>query len=144
MLKIDWLTHCCSADTSHTAQFVTVARWLFVRAVFQDLQKARIANFVCKEHVVAAQCTCNFFVNFWYFSQKHANFNSCIVTDSHLLRAYNPAALCVWSFLISTRLVETPSWWPVNSASENVRPSTRPMLTGNGNRSPVNSGRQLG
>jgi len=30
---------------------------------------------------------------------------------------------------------------PVNSASGNVRPSTRPVLTGNGNRSPVNSGR---
>ena len=29
-------------------------------------------------------------------------------------------------------------------ASGNVRPSTRPVLTGNGNRSPVNSGRQLG
>ena len=31
----------------------------------------------------------------------------------------------------------------VNSASGNARPSTRPVLTGNGNRSPVNSGRQL-
>jgi len=31
---------------------------------------------------------------------------------------------------------------PVNSASGNARPSTRPVLTGNGNRSPVN--RQLG
>ena len=30
--------------------------------------------------------------------------------------------------------------WPVNSASGNARPSTRPVLTGNGNRSPVNSG----
>ena len=36
-----------------------------------------------------------------------------------------------------------PSWRPVNSASENARPSTRPVLTGNGNRSLVNSGRQL-
>jgi len=34
---------------------------------------------------------------------------------------------------------------PVNSASGNrARQSTRPVLTGNGNRSPVNSGRQLG
>jgi len=33
-----------------------------------------------------------------------------------------------------------PSWRPVNSASGNARPSTRPVLTGNGNRSPVNSG----
>jgi len=30
---------------------------------------------------------------------------------------------------------------PVNSASGNARPLTRPMLTSNGNRSPVNSGR---
>jgi len=29
---------------------------------------------------------------------------------------------------------------PVNSASGNARPSTWPVLTGNGNRSPVNSG----
>jgi len=29
----------------------------------------------------------------------------------------------------------------LNSASGNARPSTRPVLTGNGNRSPVNSGR---
>ena len=32
----------------------------------------------------------------------------------------------------------------LSSASGNARPSTRPVLTGNGNRSPVNSGRQLG
>jgi len=33
---------------------------------------------------------------------------------------------------------------PVNLASGNARPSTWPMLTGNGNRSPVNLRRQLG
>jgi len=36
------------------------------------------------------------------------------------------------------------SWRAVNSASGNACPSTRPVLTGNGNRSPVNWGRQLG
>jgi len=30
---------------------------------------------------------------------------------------------------------------PVNSASGNAHTSTRPVLMGNGNRSPVNSGR---
>ena len=55
---------------------------------------------------------------------------------------------------VSTTRVDGPSWRvtgfhypstrPVNSASGNARLSTRPVLTGNGNRSPVNSGRQLG
>jgi len=37
-----------------------------------------------------------------------------------------------------------PESRPVNTASGNSRPSTRPVLMGNGNRSPVNSGRQPG
>jgi len=36
---------------------------------------------------------------------------------------------------------KNPSTRLINSASGNVRPSTRPVLTGNGNRSPVSSGR---
>ena len=45
--------------------------------------------------------------------------------------------------------VNGPSWRvtgtrPVNMASGNACPSTQPVLTGNGNRSPVNSGCQLG
>jgi len=51
---------------------------------------------------------------------------------------------------VSTTRVDGPSWRVtsfhyrstrvVNSASGNARPSTRPVLTGNGNRSPVKSG----
>jgi len=40
----------------------------------------------------------------------------------------------------STRAELTNTRPPVNSASGNARLSTRPVLTGNGNRSPVNSG----
>jgi len=43
------------------------------------------------------------------------------------------------------RRVDRPCWWPVNSRLvETARPSTRPLLTGNRNWSPVNSGRGLG
>jgi len=37
----------------------------------QDLQKAWIFNFACKEHIMGVQCTCIFFPNnFWCFSHK--------------------------------------------------------------------------
>jgi len=47
-----------------------------------------------------------------------------------------------WRVRVSTSGVD--GLWRVKTASGNARPSTRPVLTGNGNRSPVNSGRQLG
>ena len=50
----------------------------------------------------------------------------------------------IWRACVSTSRIDGPCWRPVNSASGNARPSTRPVLTGNENRSPVNLGRQLG
>jgi len=79
-----------------------------------------------------------------------------------LAEVHIPVQMWLWSPVSSTRVdgpswrvtgfhyrvltgvrFHYPSWRPVNSASGNVRPSTQPVLTGNGNRSPVNSGRQL-
>ena len=60
---------------------------------------------------------------------------------------------CKWdeaTWRVSNKLHKIRSWTkarfplPELTASGNARPSTRPVLTGNGNRSPVNSGRQLG
>jgi len=44
------------------------------------------------------------------------------------------------SYEVLKKTAEDRSAW----RERNARPPTRPVLTGNGNRAPVNSGRQLG
>ena len=55
------------------------------------------------------------------------------ITRQHWRGRVSTSRVCQWQSTMTIRR-------SVNSANGNARPSTRPVLTGNGNRSPVNSG----
>jgi len=58
---VDILQHTCGSDTSNWANWV-YGYVTFVSAISKDLQKARISNFACKEHMVGGQSTSKFFL----------------------------------------------------------------------------------
>ena len=105
------------AESGFLRGFICSARWLLQNA--ELLEEARSARIYKDELDIFREKVCE-----------------------HFLRATGWGCSVHWPRYPLKPGFHYPSWGrPVNSASGNARPSTRPVLTGNGNRSPVNSGR---
>jgi len=60
-----------------------------------DRQKGLNFKLACEEHVMGGQCIYIFSLIFCIFHKKIRKIQFCLDTNSHGLRAYNPAAVYV-------------------------------------------------